>query len=363
MKNVKEDKVAVNVVKKWLRKGNISRCMRDLLPSSNLNLIERERVAVLIHRIVRWKRWYDFLMDCYDLKKSPENYVKIAKNEINVDYKKAEENIPKEQYIAIRQSFSDFMAKIVKNYPEFVKHLNKEAKTTLCVNFNKSNRAEVIEMLKKEGLNAKKSLLETSLITESRARYSQVVKKGFAHVQDESSQLVAKITSMLGNKILDYCAGNGGKTLAMASITKNNAIIYVHDENKDRLKTLEKRAILYNAKIFPMDESEKYDVVLVDAPCTGVGAARRNPEAKYINSLNNFPEKQLEILKNASNFVKKYLIYSICSFIPEETMVVEKLNEFKKINFELDGLKKMKSGFFTWLPEGDILFMSILKRK
>ena len=360
---MEEDKVAIAIIRKWLKKGNISRCMRDLLPSSSLNLIERERVAELIHKIVRWKRWYDFLMDYYNLEKIPENYVKIAKNEISFDYEEVEKNIPKGQYIAIRQSFSDFMAKIVKSYPEFIKHLNEEAKTTLCVNFNKSSRAEVIEMLKKEGLQAKKSLLETSLITESRARYSQVVKKGFAHVQDESSQLIAKIVSMLGKKILDYCAGNGGKTLAMASITKNNATIHVHDENKNRLKTLERRALLYNAKIFPMNENEKYDVVLVDAPCTGVGAARRNPEAKYTASLNNFPEKQLEILKNASNFVKSYLIYSICSFIPEETMVVEKLNGFKKIDFKLNGLKKTKNGFFTWLPEGDILFISILKRK
>ena len=284
----KKEKVAIAIIKKWFRKGNITRCMRDILPNSNLNLIDREEVAKIIHDIVRWKRWYDFLIEFYDMERNAETYFKIAINEYDLDYEKAEKEIPKEKYVAIRYSFSDFLANYLKNKPEFINHLNKEAKTTLCINFNKGNKEKIIGILRNEKINAYESeYVETAILTESRARYSKVVKEGYAHIQDESSQLISKITANYGKKILDYCAGNGGKTLAIASITRNEADIYVNDVNERKLDILKKRAMLFNANV-KMMEKGKYDVVLVDAPCAGVGAARRNPEAKYIDSLDNF---------------------------------------------------------------------------
>lgn len=359
----KKEKVAIAIIKKWFRKGNITRCMRDILPNSNLNLIDREEVAKIIHDIVRWKRWYDFLIEFYDMERNAETYFKIAINEYDLDYEKAEKEIPKEKYVAIRYSFSDFLANYLKNKPEFINHLNKEAKTTLCINFNKGNKEKIIGILRNEKINAYESeYVETAILTESRARYSKVVKEGYAHIQDESSQLISKITANYGKKILDYCAGNGGKTLAIASITRNEADIYVNDVNERKLDILKKRAMLFNANV-KMMEKGKYDVVLVDAPCAGVGAARRNPEAKYIDSLNNFPKKQYSILKNAWKYVKKngFLIYSICSFLPEEINVIKKIDG-EHIELNIKGLKKVENGYYIWLPEGDIFFISILKK-
>ena len=360
-------RIAIAIVKKWLRKGNMARCMRDVLPNSGLNFEDREAIAKIVHAVVRWKRWYDFVMDFYGIEKTAENYVKIAMNEIKINEKKVEKAIPEEKYVAIRYSFSNFLADFLKDKQDFIFHLNKEAKTTLCINFNKVAREEAMKMLEKEGMKSFPSMaVETGLLTESRARYSRLVKEGYAHVQDEASQLIAKITTMHGKKILDYCAGNGGKTLAMASLTKNNAAIYAHDIDSKRIETLKRRALRYDANVKIFDDSSKdnlFDAVLVDAPCTGVGAARRNPEAKYIESLGSYPEKQEKIVKEAWKLVNDggYLIYSICSFLPMEAEAIEKING-KIIQLNTKGLREYENGYITWLPEGDILFVSIKKK-
>ncbi len=357
------EKIAIAIIKKWLRKGNMARCMRDVLPNAGLNFEEREKVAKIVHSVVRWKRWYDYIMDYYEIEKSAANYFKIAAGEIKINEKEVEHSIPSEKFIAIRYSFSDFLAEFLRDKPDFVTHLNKEAKTTLCVNLNKADRKKAMEMLEKEGIKAHEGSIETAIIAESKARYSNLVKNGYVHVQDESSQLIAKITTIHGRKILDYCAGNGGKTLAMASITKNNAAIYVHDIDEKRIKTLKKRALRHDAKIKTHSSREKYEVVLVDAPCTGVGAARRNPEAKYVDGVNDFPEKQKKIINEAWNFVEKdgYLIYSICSFLPMEAEAIETIDGMD-VELKEGGLRKYENGYITWLPEGDILFISVRKK-
>ena len=356
------ERVAIAIIKKWLRKGNMARCMRDILPHSGLSLDEREEVAKIVHNVVRWKRWYDYIMDYYEIEKNAANYFKIATGKIKINEKEVENSIPSEKFVAIRQSFSDFLAEFLKDKPDFVAHLNEEAKTALCVNLNKVDRKEAIEMLEKEGIKAYEGSIETAIIAESKARYSNLVKKGYAHVQDESSQLIAKITTMHGRKILDYCAGNGGKTLAMASITKNNATIYVHDVSEDRIKILKKRALKHDAKIKTHSDKEKYEVVLVDAPCTGVGAARRNPEAKYVDGVDDFPKKQEEILREAWKLVKKkgYLIYSICSFLPQEIRAIKLIGD--SIYLMEDGLREYENGYITWLDEGDILFLGMIEK-
>ena len=337
--------------------------MRDILPNSGLNLIEREEIAAIIHKIVRWKRWYEFLMDYYGIEKIAENYVKIAEGKIKVDEKGAEKTIPDEKYIAIRYSFSDFLASFLKDKPDFIEHLNKEARTTLCINLNKISRERAIEWLEKEGIKAWEGNMETAIYAESRARYSALIKKGYAHVQDESSQLISKIVAKRGTRILDYCAGNGGKSLAMASITKNNASIYANDVDKRRLDNLKKRAEQYEASIKIMENDGKFDAVLVDAPCTGVGAARRNPEAKYVSGYGDFPQKQADIIKKAWEFVDDggYLIYSICSFLPDETEAIDKIDGMP-VMLDSKWLREYGNGYITWMPEGDILFIAIKKK-
>ena len=360
------EKIATKVVAKYMRKGNMSRCLRDILPATNLTKEQREVVADIVHDVVRWKKLYDRILDERDIEKIPENYVQLA---IDGAHKDAHSNSFEYQY-----SCSNYVTNILKDKVEWAKYLNEKPPTTLCVNLNKSSTADVIKILKKEKMPVERSKLETAVLTTSIGRYSSVIKNRYAHVQDESSQLISYIAVNMGDKILDFCAGNGGKSLSMASITRNGKTLHAYEINVKKRVTLEQRCKEYNANIL-IEESipdKMFDVVLVDAPCTGIGAARRNPEAKYVDGPGDFPEIQLKILKDAAQKVIDggTLIYSLCTFTPEETEGVvkqfSKISDFKvnkAYNFtHSDLILKNRYGAFTNVPNGDIFFVSILRK-
>jgi 16S rRNA (cytosine967-C5)-methyltransferase len=362
-----EEKVAARVIAKYLKKGNMGRCLRDILPSSNLSKGQREEVAELIHDIVRWKKLYEHMIDIRGLKPSPETYVKLAMSGSQVDA-----SLYPFEY---RYSCSSYVADILKNHVEWAEFLNETPPTTLCVNFNKSSIDDVMSILQEETLPAERSHLKTAIITSSISKYSEVIQQHFAHVQDESSQLVSLLATAPGDSIFDYCAGNGGKCLAIASITKNGKKLYAYEMNITKRTTLKRRCIEYNANVIVEDNpsKKKYDIVLVDAPCTGLGAARRNPEAKYIENPGNLPQTQLSILNQAARNVNSggVLFYVVCTMTPEETTQV--IQAFiKKNGFTLSPfddlpykkfLLKNKYGAFSALPRGDVFFLSVLKKE
>lgn len=359
--------IAIKVISKYLKKNQMAMCLRDILPSSNLSLEERQNVADIANNVVRWKRLYDNILDEIGLTKSPEAYVNLALENKQNDW--STDNFE------IKYSISSYVASILKNKQDWIKYLNEKPPTTLCVNFNKSNTEEVIKILETEKLPAEKSNLETAILTSSIGRYSTVVKKNFAHVQDESSQLIAYITVSLGDNILDFCAGNGGKSLSIASISRNKKKLYAYDINFQKRLTLERRIKEFNADILIIEKPSniKFDVVLVDAPCTGIGAARRNPEAKYIDGPEKYPETQQKILEEAAQKVKPngFIFYTVCTFTPDETQeVVKKFSkekEFKISNLNKTAysqfLNKTRYGAYIFLPKGDIFFISILKNE
>ncbi len=360
--------VALKIIRKWLKKGNMARCMRDILPHSHLTLEEREEVAKLIHDFVRFKKFYDFILEEKKMEKSGENYIKISKNREN--YEEIEKKIPPKKFFEIRYSSSKEVAKILEKYKEFVGIINREPETHLSVNLIKSDRENVIKKLKEDGLKAEKYLPESSVITESRGRYSQVVKNYLAQVQDSSSQMLSKITMNFGNKILDYCSGSGGKSLSIAFLSKNTKEIYAYDVDERKLKNLRKRAENYSADIKLWKNERDFDVVLVDAPCSGIGAAARNPVAKYQEDLKKYPKLQYEILEEVRNYVAKngYLIYSVCTFNPDEThgvidrfLKVNKNFKLENLKFEEEYMKKERDGYFITL--GDIIYFSVMRRE
>ena len=364
-------RISAEIVEKWFEKGNMAARMRDILPRSGLGLEEREEVAALVHRVVRWRKWYSFIIEHYSLPEGAETYVRLA-NSGDI-WESAEKAVPDGKRTEIRHSFSPYLAHLVDSrFPELREYLNREPKTVLCVNFNRSNREDVAEILRDEGMDARSSVLESALITDSRARYSRAVREGFAQVQDESSQLVAKITASLGGDILDYCAGNGVKSIAMASFGRNRAKIRAWDIDEQRRKVARRRAELFGAKIEVLDERphRRYGTVLVDAPCTGVGSARRNPEAKYVENAGDYPEKQLSILEETAGLVEKggYLVYCVCSFTPEETVAVaggfiEEHGEFEESRPDENGLRRMSTGYLTEMPDGDVMYLCVMRRK
>ncbi len=352
------EKYAIKIVAKWLRKGNMARAMRDILPHSGLSFEDRDRVAEIVHDIVRYKRYYDYIMEKRGMKKNAENYVKLSieKPKIDVPYD-------------VLHSLSPELAKVTP--PEFIRIINREPDTHLCINLNRISREDAIKILEEEGIKSEEYVPESAIKTESRGRYSSLVKEGLAIVQDASSQIVAKISASLGDDVLDYCAGSGGKSLAMNAL--NSKIkLYAYDINRKKLNYLEKRAKKWGMDIHIFYESPKgnFSVVLVDAPCSGVGAAARNPEAKYQRNFEKFAKNQIDILEEAKNKVKSggYLVYVVCSYTPQETENVMERFLMNNPEFRVEKIKSyeehMKRGKYgSYIIAGDIFYISILRRE
>ncbi len=157
-------------------------------------------------------------------------------------------------------------------------------------------------------------------------------QKGWFEIQDEGSQLVANLSGAApGETVLDYCAGGGGKTLALASIMANKGQIFATDSDKvrlspifDRLKRAETRNVqVRSAKSDLSDLAGAMDMVLIDAPCTGAGTWRRRPDAKWRLSpaqLEMRMKEQASILQSAKTYVKPggRIVYITCSLFREE---------------------------------------------
>jgi 16S rRNA (cytosine967-C5)-methyltransferase len=158
--------------------------------------------------------------------------------------------------------------------------------------------------------------------------------KGWVEVQDMGSQIAAAASCAApGEQVLDYCAGGGGKTIAMAAMMDNRGQIFAHDVDGRRLSALIpriERAGIRNVQLrHPRenatldDLSHAMDLVMIDAPCTGVGTWRRRPDAKWRvgeAALAKRMQEQGMILRTACNYVKPggRLVYVTCSFLVEE---------------------------------------------
>ncbi|AEH01821.1 RsmB/NOP family class I SAM-dependent RNA methyltransferase [Lacinutrix sp. 5H-3-7-4] len=202
-------------------------------------------------------------------------------------------------------------------------------------------------------------------------------KKGWFEVQDASSQLVAEFLDVKsGMKVVDTCAGAGGKTLHIAALMENKGQVIAMDiyENKLReLKRRAKRAGAHNIEMRTIDSTkpikklyDKADRVLIDAPCSGLGVLRRNPDAKWkleASFLDRIKNTQREILSSYSRMVKPggKLVYATCSILPSENQ--EQVKHF---------LTSESGKDFTFVKEKKILshesgfdgfYMALLERK
>jgi 16S rRNA (cytosine967-C5)-methyltransferase len=158
--------------------------------------------------------------------------------------------------------------------------------------------------------------------------------KGWFEVQDEGSQLAALMAGAAPRlQVLDLCAGAGGKTLAMAAAMQNTGQIYAYDSSRLQLRPIFerlRRAGVRNGQVLEAGDEERlgalgarFDVVLVDAPCTGSGVWRRRPDAKWRVRPSNIAERQAEqrrVLTLARTLVRPggRLTYVTCSVLPEE---------------------------------------------
>lgn len=212
---------------------------------------------------------------------------------------------------------------------------NQPAPTTVRINAMKTTREEMLNRWSKIYQISPCPFSSNGIIFHRRMNFSSMpeFREGLFEVQDEGSQLLAELVKAKpGDLILDYCAGSGGKTLAFAPKMQNKGQIYLHDIRKHVLQESRKRlrrAGIQNAQVV-LAEDEKLkklkknmDWVLVDAPCSGTGTLRRNPDMKWKFDDSTIPViqgKQRTIFEKALSFLKPggHIVYSTCSLLKEE---------------------------------------------
>ena len=206
---------------------------------------------------------------------------------------------------------------------------------------------------------------------------TEAFKEGWFEVQDASSQLVADFLDVKpGMKVVDSCAGAGGKTLHLASLLENKGQVIAMDIYESKLKKLKVRARrngVHNIEMKVIDSTKpikklygKADRLLIDAPCSGLGVLRRNPDSKWKlqpEFVDNIKKTQKEILEQYSKMVKPggKMVYATCSVLPSENQ--NQIDNFltseagKDFTFVKDNkILAYKSGF-------DGFYMALLEKK
>jgi 16S rRNA (cytosine967-C5)-methyltransferase len=244
-----------------------------------------------------------------------------------------------------------------------VESLNQPAPLDLRINTLTDKRADVQQELKLAGIASGPTPYSPwGLRLEGKPALTKfdAFARGAVEVQDEGSQLLALLLdAKRGEMVVDFCAGAGGKTLAIGATMRNTGRLYAFDTSAHRLDALKPRlarsklsnvhpaAIAHERDERVKRLAGKIDRVLVDAPCSGLGTLRRNPDLKWRQSPDSVQEmavKQQAILQSASRLLKPggRLVYATCSLLPQENEAIARA--FSQAHAD-----------FTPLPVGEIL--------
>ncbi len=235
--------------------------------------------------------------------------------------------------------------------------LAERAPIDMRVNTLKASRAQLLEAFAKHGAKAG-PLSPLSVRIEQPGGDTRNINvevepahgMGWFEVQDSASQIAAALSGVTaGESVIDLCAGAGGKTLALAALMKNKGHLVAFDQDKHRLRPIFDRINRSGAtciEVVAADEGDKlkdmggFDCVLIDAPCSGSGAWRRKPDAKWrlqLKQLEQRQKDQREVLEQGSQLVKAggRLIYITCSVLPEENTTQVKAFLASHKNFKI----------------------------
>lgn len=324
----------------------------EKLFKSNRKLGSRDRkfIAETIYEIVRYHRFYQTIAQ------SNESYnllgVHLVKNNldtqefqdeypIDVDLIKA--NLKKKYPIAVTESFPDWMNEMgekefgADEWQLIMKALNKQADVYLRTNTLRIERDQLIKELEKEEIFTEKvhGLQDCLRLIERKNVFSTAAfKSGYFEVQDAASQFIAPLLDLKpGLRVVDACAGAGGKSLHMASLMKNKGKIIAMDIHEWKLGELKKRAArnrvdIIETKVIDTSKTIKrlegsFDRVLLDVPCTGWGVIRRNPDTKWKLSpeqIDSLISLQREIITDYAKMCKAggLMVYATCSILNKE---------------------------------------------
>ncbi len=359
---------------------------------------DRKFVAETIYDIVRWKRlyaeiaevkepftrpnlWRLFsvwcvlrgipLPDWNQIEPTPSRRIKGRFDELS-KIRKIKESIP---------DWLDEMGVAElgeKKWSKEITALNKQAEVILRVNSLKTTKEELQAALVEDGIET--VMLPDhpdaiKLVERANVFRTDSFHKGWFEVQDASSQLVAAYLDVKpGMKVIDTCAGAGGKTLHLAALMENKGQIIAMDIYESKLKKLKiraKRDGVHNITLRTIDSTKpikklhgKADRVLIDAPCSGIGVIRRNPDSKWKlqpEFIDNIRAVQQDILTRYSKMVKDggKLVYATCSVLPSENQ--DQVQAFLKTNtdFKLISDKKVLSSESGY----DGFYMALLEKK
>jgi len=359
---------------------------------------DRSFVAETVYEIVRWKRLYAEIADVKD-PFSRENLWRIfavwatLRGITLPDWKQIAPTPTRRikgrfdelsQIRKYRESIPDWIdelgeKELGKKWEKEIRALNQQAPVILRANSLKTTKEKLRSILEDENIDTEfvKGYPTALQLTERANVFStEAFKNGLFEVQDASSQLVAEFLDIQpGQRIIDTCAGAGGKTLHLAALSENKGQIIAMDIYSNKLKELKrraKRAGAHNIETRIIENSKsikklygKADRVLIDAPCSGLGVLSRNPDAKWKlqpEFLTQIKETQSQILENYSKMVKPggKLVYATCSILPSENQ--DQVNTF---------LTKESGKEFTFVQDKKILcstsgydgfYMALLER-
>ena len=356
---------------------------------------DRQVVSEIFYDIVRWKKRLEYYMGEGTKPSNIYNLILAYLLWKKVKYKKFDEfdgiktggilsKLDKKTFPtkAIEHSVPDWLAGLFEKelgakWEKEMSALNEQAPVILRANSLKISAENLVEILKEEGVNSfvLRGYPDAVQLEEKKNVFlTSAFKEGFFEVQDASSQKIAELLDVKeGMRVVDACAGAGGKTLHIAALMKNKGQIIaldIYEWKLAELKRRAKRAGAFNIETRFIDDNKVIkrlhntaDRLLIDAPCSGLGVLKRNPDSKWKideNFINRIKTEQENILQNYSKILKKggKMVYATCSILPSENG--EQVRKFLAENTEFVLMKEeniMPSDGY------DGFYMALIERK
>jgi 16S rRNA (cytosine967-C5)-methyltransferase len=342
---------------------------------------ERATLAETVYTVLRKKLLFDHLSPSGSGSKErrmailgfhgPRDFLKSALNDTekrwldNCDAVKPEDLLERHRHNLPEWLVAPLKAQVGDGFWPLVESLQQPAPLDLRVNTLHDKRADVQKELAAVALKAVPTPFSPwGLRIDGKPPLNKfdAFQRGAVEVQDEGSQLLALLLdAKRGEMVVDFCAGAGGKTLAIGATMRNTGRLYAFDTSAHRLDALKPRlarsklsnvhpaAIAHERDDRIKRLAGKIDRVLVDAPCSGLGTLRRNPDLKWRQSPKSVEEltvKQAAILQSASRLVKSggRLVYATCSVLPAENEAIAEAFSAANPDFELQDVKSLLEG-------------------
>ena len=356
---------------------------------------DRQVVSEIFYDIVRWKKRLEYYMGEGTKPSNIYNLILAYLLWKKVKYKKFDEfdgiktggilsKLDKKTFPtkAIEHSVPDWLAGLFEKelgakWEKEMSALNEQAPVILRANSLKISAENLVEILKEEGVNSfvLRGYPDAIQLEEKKNVFlTSAFKEGFFEVQDASSQKIAELLDVKeGMRVVDACAGAGGKTLHIAALMKNKGQIIaldIYEWKLAELKRRAKRAGAFNIETRFIEDNKVIkrlhntaDRLLIDAPCSGLGVLKRNPDSKWKideDFINRIKTEQENILQNYSKILKKggKMVYATCSILPSENG--EQVRKFLAENTEYALVKEeniMPSDGY------DGFYMALIERK